>query len=275
MAYAASRAASLAAIESGLIRLKWLAAAARLQLAMRQHALALKAGFDPNQPRVPAGNPDGEQWTRVVGGVSPGGTAQPVLSDATPDDLWIPGAQYAQNAPRGPYSGRGPILINGQWVQPSPGQAALLAALDARADSAIRRVQDIFPTWRPTASLYSTVEGRIAAARAEAEQAEARIAEFQRVGVMPGLFARESIPARGPERDFLVSERLQINEIGSISGCHTCGSISPGSISGNYVPDHQYPTALNPHGRAQRLYPQCLTCSLRQGGWISTRIPRR
>jgi hypothetical protein len=29
---------------------------------------ALKAGFDPNQPRVPAGNPDGGQWTGTGGG---------------------------------------------------------------------------------------------------------------------------------------------------------------------------------------------------------------
>lgn len=28
----------------------------------------LKANFNPNQPRVPAGNPDGGQWTRVGGG---------------------------------------------------------------------------------------------------------------------------------------------------------------------------------------------------------------
>jgi hypothetical protein len=34
---------------------------ARFQAACR------KAGFDPNQPRVPAGNPDGGQWTSGVG----------------------------------------------------------------------------------------------------------------------------------------------------------------------------------------------------------------
>lgn len=28
---------------------------------------ALKANFDPNQPRVPAGNPDGGQWTDAGG----------------------------------------------------------------------------------------------------------------------------------------------------------------------------------------------------------------
>lgn len=127
---------------------------------------------------------------------------------------WALKAGFDPSQPRGPYSGRGPIPINGQWVQPTLGQAALLAALEARADSAIGWVRDIFPNWRPTGSLYSTVEGRIAAVRAETGQAEARIAEFQRVGVMPGLFARESIPARGPERDFLVSERLQSMKLG-------------------------------------------------------------
>lgn len=50
-----------------------------------------KAGFNPNEPRVPAGRPDGGQWT------SEGGLAandSEVVSDA-PDTTWIPGAQYA------------------------------------------------------------------------------------------------------------------------------------------------------------------------------------
>jgi hypothetical protein len=37
---------------------------------MRRHAIALKAGFNPDQPRVPAGNPDGGQWTSGGGGDS-------------------------------------------------------------------------------------------------------------------------------------------------------------------------------------------------------------
>jgi hypothetical protein len=37
------------------------------------------------------------------------------------------------------------------------------------------------------------------------------------------------------------------------------------------VADHQPPTALNSNNSAQRLFPQCVTCSLRQGGWISGR----
>jgi hypothetical protein len=32
--------------------------------------------------------------------------------------------------------------------------------------------------------------------------------------------------------------------------------------------DHQPPTGFNPLGRRQYLLPHCLTCSLRQGGWI-------
>jgi hypothetical protein len=38
---------------------------ARLAFELRFHNLRLKAGFDPNQPRVPRGNPDGGQWTRI------------------------------------------------------------------------------------------------------------------------------------------------------------------------------------------------------------------
>jgi hypothetical protein len=71
--------------------------------ATKREYYARKAGFNPNQPRVPAGNPDGGQWTLIGGGGSsrvrladasnvPGSG---VMSDATPDPI-IPGAQYAQ-----------------------------------------------------------------------------------------------------------------------------------------------------------------------------------
>ena len=56
---------------------------------------ALKTNFDPNQPRVPAGNPDGGQWTSTGGGrgdtsdsrvaqVSRGGRRRGSDADATP-----------------------------------------------------------------------------------------------------------------------------------------------------------------------------------------------
>jgi len=51
-------------------------------------------GYDPSQPRVPAGHPDGGQWTNR--GVSGGSINDPrILSDAIPDNNWIPGADYA------------------------------------------------------------------------------------------------------------------------------------------------------------------------------------
>ncbi len=55
-----------------------------------------KAGFNPNQPRVPAGNTDGGQWTSEGGGLYD----SRVISDAADND-WMPGAQYAAG-PRGP-----------------------------------------------------------------------------------------------------------------------------------------------------------------------------
>jgi hypothetical protein len=50
-------------------RSDWLLAALRVKLAlMRFEELRRKAGFNPDQPRVPAGNPDGGQWTSGGGG---------------------------------------------------------------------------------------------------------------------------------------------------------------------------------------------------------------
>lgn len=65
-----------------------------------------KANFNPNQPRVAAGNPDGGQWTDGSGAQSRTGEAHDratgrndprILSDATPDSLFKPGAQLAQD----------------------------------------------------------------------------------------------------------------------------------------------------------------------------------
>lgn len=91
----------------------------------------------------------------------------------------------------------------------------------------------------------------------------------------PGPFAGESILARGPDRDFTSAERSDTNRIMGESGCHTCGTRDPGTSSGNAIPDHQPPSALNQGGGEQRLYPHCLTCSRRQGGEIRAEQQRR
>lgn len=222
--------------------------------------------YSPDQPRVPKGNPDGGQWTSD--GRNRSGRQDPrVLSDVTPDGIGS-GSQYAQSRTRGAF---GRVIINGQQVEPSPAQQARLTVVEAQAREAIRRVQEFDPKWQPTPSAYESVEGLIAAYRADARQSQERISELQQVGIGPGPFAGESIPARGPERNFTVNERLQLNDIGNETGCHTCGTKMPETRTGNFVADHQPPTAINFTNSPQRLFPQCVTCSLRQGGWISGR----
>jgi hypothetical protein len=235
-------------------RLSWLLHASVVEAKHAQLARAFKAGFNPNQPRVPAGNSDGGQWT---GG---GGGGQ---------------TQVAQNLSR-PARGSGLVrLRNGQLAEATPAQEARLAVAQARAEARAAEVRQLDPTWRPTPSFTETIEGEILAAEAEAREAEGRLQELSRNGIGPGPFAGDSLAARGPKRDFTVEERNRINEIGSGTGCHTCGTRDPGTPSGNFVPDHQPPNALNSSQQPQRLYPQCLGCSQGQGGWTrSLKRPR-
>jgi hypothetical protein len=74
-----------------------------------------KAGFNPSEPRVPAGNSDGGQWTSDGGNEA---SDPRVLSDATPDNNWIPGAQYAANDPPGIGHNQGPPLEEPPKIPP-------------------------------------------------------------------------------------------------------------------------------------------------------------
>jgi hypothetical protein len=257
-----------------------------------------EAKYSPSQPRVPAGNPRGGQWTDRSGGGTnfsfgsgegegssestgggqdagrsggsensdSGGITDPrVISDADPEGV-KPGEQYAQAGGR--RTGIS-IRINGQTVELSPGQQAELQAVQARAEGAIARVRELDPNWKPTPSAYESVGGLIRTYRADAQQAQDRVSELGRMGIGPGPFAGESISARGPERDFTAAEHREINRIGSETGCNTCGTLDPLTPRGNFVIDHQPPSALNNTGLAQRLYPQCATCSARQGGNVT------
>jgi hypothetical protein len=231
----------------------------------KDHPFALyERKYRPDQLRDELGRwadeGSGGRWSK------PSGINDPrVISDATPDNDWKPGAQYAQNRQTPPVTA---VLINGNWVVPTPGQAARLTIVEAQARDAIRRVQELDPRWKPQAELYDTIEGRIAARQNDLRQAQDRTRELQDKGIGPGRYAGESIPARGSERDFTAAERREINRIGSETGCHTCGTRNPGALYDNYVIDHQIPTRLNLRDAEQRLYPQCLLCSLRQGGAV-------
>ena len=223
--------------------------------------------YSPSQPRVPAGNPDGGQWTsgaNAVGDAAAADSSNEILSDETPDSM-RPGAQYAQRLGRGPVV----VRIGSRTVSVEGGQAARLVEAQARAESSIARVREINPTWRPTPSAYESVEGLIRAHNAAASEAQARANELARAGIGPGPFARESIEARSPNTDFRAAERQEINRIGESFGCHTCGTLDPGTLSRNFVPDHQPPSACNSLSRQQRLYPQCRWCSGFQGGNVN------
>ncbi|MGC2776790.1 MAG: hypothetical protein WA418_14275, partial [Bradyrhizobium sp.] len=82
-------------LESDILAFRCDLAALRFKLALIKGALRLKV-FDPNQPRVPAGNPEGGQWTSGGGAISSEGGAHlpstPVSSRRT---------RIAQLAPSG------------------------------------------------------------------------------------------------------------------------------------------------------------------------------
>ena len=129
----------------------------------------------------------------------------------------------------------------------------------------------------PGASAFAVVDGTAAAA--DYENIGGGIADFGMVAVIggvkgageahptfgPGQYAGEAISARSTSQRFTVAERAEINRIGKTTGCHTCGTTNPGTKSGNFVPDHQPPSALAQEGTPQQLYPQCINCSREQG----------
>jgi hypothetical protein len=189
----------LAARREDLLRLRRELAAINAELKFRRFFRSLKAGFNPNQPRLPRGNPGGGQWTSEGG--SGGGAGDPrILSDATPDDDWQPGAQYAQIRARG-----GPILINGQMVVPTPGQAARLAVVEARARDAISRVHEVDPNWRPRPSAYESVEGLSAPARQTPKRRKHGFSSYNatglgRVPLLASQFPHEDPGATSPSK---------------------------------------------------------------------------
>ena len=59
-------------VSACLHRMSWLLHAKVAEAKFNRLRLAVKAGFDPNQPRVPAGSSDGGQWIGTGGGGSAG-----------------------------------------------------------------------------------------------------------------------------------------------------------------------------------------------------------
>ncbi len=139
-----------------LLDLRCVLAELRVCVALQRLALAHKAGFNPAQLRIPAGQDGGGQWTDGDGG-----------------DVILIGAQ-----------GRGSVSvrIGNRTIDATPGQAARYAVANARADGAAARVREVDPTWQPRPSLSNphSIESQIRRAEGEAREAEARLAELSR-----------------------------------------------------------------------------------------------
>ena len=132
-----------------------------------KHFERFERKYSPDQPRVPQGSPNGGQWTNNGDPGASGRNDPRIISDAAPDSV-SPSIQYAQNRPRGGFAS---VIINGQQVEPTPGQQARLAVVEAQARDAIQHVRELDPKWQSTPSAYESVEGLIGAYRSDAQQA--------------------------------------------------------------------------------------------------------
>ena len=142
--------------QSILLKARYAFAVAQLELRRLLISRARKQ-YNPNQPRVPAGNSDGGQWTDGGGG---GG----------------PRSDYAQLKPRRLPTGN--RIIGGRAYPVTPAQEARLDVTAAQARALVREVQRRDPSWKPKPSIYEGVEGRILANQSEAQQAVARLREL-------------------------------------------------------------------------------------------------
>jgi hypothetical protein len=78
-----------------------------------------KTGYNPDEPRVPAGNSDGGEWTREGGGASSPGRLGVALSEASPENIAEPDRQYAANEPpAGIGHNQGPPLEDSPKIPP-------------------------------------------------------------------------------------------------------------------------------------------------------------
>ena len=144
-----------------------------------RHFERFERRYSSDQPRVPQGNPNGGQWTTGGDAGASGRNDPRIISDTAPDSV-SPSIQYAQNRPRGGFAS---VIINGQQVEPTPGQQARLAVVEAQARDAIQHVRELDPKWQPMPSAYESVEGLIGAYRSDAQQALERISTLQQVGI--------------------------------------------------------------------------------------------
>ncbi len=129
-------------------------AALRVYLALQRLVFSHKAGFNPAQLRIPAGQPGGGQWTDGGGVILIGARGRGSVS----------------------------VRVGSRTLDATPAQAARYAVANARAEAAAARVREVDPSWRPRPSLSNpgSIESQTRRRESEAREAEARLAELAR-----------------------------------------------------------------------------------------------
>lgn len=168
---------------------------ARIQAYWEDRIAELEEKYDPNQPRAPAGNPEGGQWTYVAG-YAKGRSRKQELQDFR--DYLRTGRVTAREgviveATLRPRGGGG--HIGAEFPNSTLGQRARLVAAEAEARESLRLVRQVDPSFQPkvqSATAQGSIEGAIANQQAIAQAARARLAEIHQSRVplrdilMPG-----------------------------------------------------------------------------------------
>lgn len=229
-----------------LTRLKWQLAGIRAGIAANRLQLVLRAGFRPDQPRIPRGSgAESGEWVR------------------------LPGYAKVIQVTRRPTGTT--VRIGNLSVPITPAQQMLLAQSHAAMRDALRDVARVDANWKPPAQLYSTVDGLISAYRTIEHAARFRIFELSGMRAGLGPYAAEWLPAPTTRRRLNRQEQQELDRIGRKYGCHWCGSKDPGTSRGSHIGDHQMPWGF---GFPTRIYPHCLACSRIQGGIVKQYLYR-
>jgi hypothetical protein len=151
--------------EREVLRLRHDFAKLKLEYELRR----FQQKYSPDQPRVPAGNPDGGQWTS--GGGS--GAGRDIGRDSGRSRSTDFSAQARRAGPP-----RAPTSVS---------REVYLDQLTARAEEAVSRVQQLDPNWRPPQSVMApdrgeNIEARIRAREDIVREADARFLALSRAG---------------------------------------------------------------------------------------------
>ncbi|MCA2997137.1 MAG: hypothetical protein ING75_00905 [Rhodocyclaceae bacterium] len=120
------------------------------------------------------------------------------------------------------------------------------------------------------AALATVTGGGSRNARQVARATEREVVKRAESTLKPGPYAKESIP--GHMGKPTAAEQQKVNALMKDNGCHTCGTKTAGTKSGNAVVDHQPPQALD---QTKQFLPHCITCMRRQGGEVRQELFKR